>query len=93
MGKRKEFVGEVISDKMQKTVVVRIMRLTRHPKYNKTIKKYAKFKVHDEKGIAKMGDFVRIEETRPLSKDKHFRILEVIKKAQTTHVDLKEGPQ
>ncbi len=84
MGKRKEFTGVVISDKMQKTAVVRIMRLIKHPKYGKTIKKYTKFKAHDEKGIAKIGDTVRIEETRPLSKDKHFRVIEVIKKAQIT---------
>lgn len=90
MGKRKEFVGTVISDKMQKTVIVKIMHLTKHPKYSKTIKRYNKFKVHDEKNIAKIGDTVRIVETRPLSKDKHFRVTEVLQKAKMAHVELKE---
>ncbi len=84
MGKRKEFIGIVISDKMQKTVIVRITRFTKHPKYGKTIKKYVKFKAHDENSIAKIGDTVKIEETRPLSKDKRFRVIEVIKKTQAT---------
>jgi len=80
MGKRKEFVGTVVRDKMQKTVVVRIMRMTRHSKYGKIIKRYNKFKAHDEKGIAKEGDRVRIIETRPLSKDKRFRVTAVVQK-------------
>ncbi len=88
MGKRKEFVGQVISDKMQKTVIVKIVRLVKHPKYGKVVKKCTKFKAHDEKGAAKTGDIVKIEETRPLSKDKHFRVIEIVKKAQITHIDL-----
>ncbi len=94
MGKKKEFIGTVISDKMQKTIIVRIMRLSKHPKYGKVIKRYSKFKAHDEKSIAKMGDTVRIEETRPISKDKRFRVVEVLKKAKTPHktphVEIKE---
>ncbi len=91
MGKRKEFTGTVISDKMQKTVVVRVMRMSKHAKYSRVSKTYNKFKAHDESGIAKLGDTVRIEETRPLSKDKHFRVLEVIKKAQRADkVEIKE---
>jgi small subunit ribosomal protein S17 len=82
MGKRKEFDGVVVSDKMQKTVVIRSMHLTRHSKYSKTIKRHQKFKAHDEKGIAKMGDVIRIVETRPLSKDKRFRVKEVLRKAE-----------
>lgn len=82
MGKRKEFKGIVISDKMQKTIIVRIMHLKKHPKYGRIIRKYNKFKVHDEKNIAKIGDIVRIQETRPLSKDKRFRLIEVIKKSE-----------
>lgn len=78
-GKRKERIGEVISDKMQKTIVVRVMHTTHHHKYDKVIKGYTKFKVHDEKNTAKIGDRVRIEETRPLSKDKRWRLIEVIK--------------
>lgn len=91
MNKRKKFVGTVISDKMQKTIIVKITRLAKHPKYGKIIKRYNKFKAHDEKGIAKTGDTVRIEETRPISKDKRFRVLEVVKKAQGEHLATKEG--
>lgn len=90
MDKRKKFAGTVISDKMQKTVIVKITRITKHPKYGKIIKRYNKFKAHDEKGAAKIGDLVRIEETRPLSKDKRFRVTEIIKKAQSAHLELKE---
>ncbi len=90
MGKRKGFTGTVISDKMRKTIVVRITRMSKHPKYGKIIKSYNKFKVHDEKNAAKTGDMVRIEETRPLSKDKHFRLMEIIKKEQAPRVDIKE---
>jgi len=86
MGKQKEFTGIVISDKMQKTVVVKTMHLTRHAKYSKTIKLHNKFKAHDEKGIAKLGDTVRIVETRPLSKDKHFIVKQVLKKAENVHL-------
>lgn len=90
MGKRKEFMGTVVSDKMNKTRVVSIMRLAKHPKYGRIIKKYNKFKVHDEKEIAKLGDLVRIQETKPLSKDKRFRILEVVKKSAVPSVEIKE---
>lgn len=90
MGKRKEFVGVVISDKMQKTIIVRITFTTKHSKYSRIIKRYTKFKVHDEKNIAKVGDMVRIQETRPLSKDKCFRIIEVLKKAETSRFEVKE---
>ncbi|MDO8489019.1 MAG: 30S ribosomal protein S17 [Candidatus Omnitrophota bacterium] len=86
MGKQKEFVGVVVSDKMQKTVVVKTMHLTRHTKYSKTIKLHNKFKAHDEKGIAKLGDTVSIIETRPLSKDKRFIVKVVLKKAANTHL-------
>lgn len=90
MGKRKEYIGTVISDKMQKTVIVKTMRLSKHPKYGKIVKKYNKFKVHDEAGTAKTADTVRIVETRPLSKDKRFRVVEIIKKAESAHLQLKE---
>lgn len=87
---RKEFTGTVISDKMQKTVVVKIMHLSKHAKYSKVMKKHVKFKAHDEKGVAKEGDLVRIAETRPLSKDKRFRVVEIIKKAELKGIALKE---
>lgn len=81
MGKRKQFIGTVTSDKMQKTVIVRVLQMSKHPKYSRIMRNYNKFKAHDEKSVAKMGDTVKIEETRPLSKDKRFRVLEVVKKA------------
>lgn len=83
MGKRKEFTGTVISDRMQKSIIVRVVRITKHPKYRKSVKIYDKFKAHDEKNDAKVGDTVRIQETRPISKDKRYRLIEITKKAQT----------
>lgn len=79
--KRKERIGVVISDKMEKTITVRVPRVYHHAVYEKPIRTYTKFKAHDEKRVAKMGDEVRIEETRPLSKTKRWRLVEVIKKA------------
>ena len=90
MGKRKVFEGTVISDKMQKTLIVRVTNISKHPKYGRIMKSYNKFKVHDEKSQAKMGDMVRIEETRPLSKDKRFRLVEITKKIVRPSVDIKE---
>jgi len=77
--KRKERTGVVISDKMDKTRVVRVERLARHHLYGKIIKKANKFKAHDADNSSKVGDKVRIMETRPLSKDKRWRIAEIIK--------------
>lgn len=78
--KRKIKTGVVVSDKMQKTIVVRVERHSRHPLYNKIIRRSKKFKAHDEKNIAKSGDTVKIVESRPLSKDKRWRLLEVLNK-------------
>lgn len=78
-GRRKERLAEVVSDKMQKTIVVKVVMIVRHPVYGKVIKRYNKFKVHDEKNVAKIGDKVKITETRPLSKDKRWRLVEVLK--------------
>lgn len=78
-GKRKELIGTVVSDKMQKTIVVKVERLVKHPLYKKTIRKFKKYKVHDEENKAKVGDKVRIVETRPLSKEKRWRLVEVLK--------------
>ncbi|MFA4888509.1 MAG: 30S ribosomal protein S17 [Candidatus Omnitrophota bacterium] len=91
MGKRKLFSGEVTSDKMNKTVIVKVVRLGKHPKYGKVFKKQIKFKAHDENNSAKSGDIVLIEETRPLSKDKYFRVKKIIKKARTKDLEIKEG--
>ena len=77
---KKVYTGKVISDKMDKTVVVAVERLTRHPLYKKTIKKIAKFKAHDEENKCKAGDKVSIVESRPLSKDKRGRVLEIVEK-------------
>ena len=77
--KRKIRSGTVISDKMQKTIIVKVMRLAKHPRYNRIIKKYNKFKVHDENNKAKIGNLVEIEETRPISKDKRWRLVEILK--------------
>jgi small subunit ribosomal protein S17 len=72
-------VGEVVSDKMDKTVVVRTVSRVPHPRFGKIVKHTAKFHAHDEKNEAKMGDKVRITETRPLSKTKRWRLVEVLK--------------
>ena len=80
-GNRKERVGEVISNKMAKTIVVRVERRFAHPRFKKVITGYKKFYAHDEKSEAKVGDRVRIEETRPLSKTKHWRLVEVVEKS------------
>lgn len=73
--------GVVVSDKMDKTVVVRVERLTKHPKYKKVIRRAKKFKAHDETNQCHIGDLVEIVETRPLSKDKRWRVTEILRKA------------
>ena len=78
-GIRKSVVGEVVSDKMDKTVVVRTVSRVPHPRFGKIVKQTAKFHAHDEKNEAKIGDKVRIMETRPLSKQKRWRLIEVLK--------------
>jgi len=81
-GTRKTRVGVVVSDKMQKTVVVRIDRRVAHARYGKMVTRSAKVKAHDEQNSAKVGDTVRIMETRPLSKDKRWRVVEIVVRAQ-----------
>ena len=78
--KRKERVGEVISNKMTKTIIVRVERRFPHPKYKKVITGYKKLYAHDEKSEAKVGDHVRLEETRPLSKTKRWRLVEIVER-------------
>lgn len=80
-GNRKERVGEVISNKMGKTIVVRVERRFPHPRFKKVVTGYKKFYAHDEKNEAKVGDRVRIEETRPISKLKRWRLVSVVEKA------------
>ncbi len=80
-GHRKERVGQVISNKMAKTVIVRVERRFPHPRFKKVVTGYKKFYAHDEKSEAKVGDRVRIEETRPLSKTKRWRVVEIVERA------------
>lgn len=79
---RKERIGVVVSDKMDKTVVVEIKDKVKHPLYKKTINKTKKLKAHDENNECGIGDTVKVEETRPLSKDKRWRLVEIIEKAK-----------
>jgi small subunit ribosomal protein S17 len=79
--RRKTRVGEVVSNKMDKTAVVAVTREVRHALYGRFVKKTSRFKVHDEKNECQVGDIVKIMETRPLSKDKRWRLVEVMKKS------------
>jgi small subunit ribosomal protein S17 len=80
-GKRKTMVGTVVSDKMDKTVVVEVERLTMHPKFKKYIKRKKRYKAHDERNECRVGDKVLIVETRPLSKEKRWRVMATLEKA------------
>ena len=80
---RKTRTGIVTSNKMQKTIVVRVARLVRHPKYSRVMQQANSFKVHDETNSAAIGDWVKIMETRPISRDKRWRLVEVLKRAST----------
>ncbi|HNS42246.1 MAG TPA: 30S ribosomal protein S17 [Taishania sp.] len=79
---RKERVGVVTSDKMDKSIVVAVERKVKHPKYGKFVKKTTKFVAHDEKNESNIGDTVRIMETRPLSKTKNWRLVEIVERAK-----------
>lgn len=79
---RKTRVGKVVSDKMEKTVVVAVERLVQHSLYSKSIKQTDRFKAHDENNDSHVGDTVKIMETRPLSKDKRWRVVEVLERAK-----------
>lgn len=87
-GRRQQKVGRVTSDKMQKTIVVAVESLKRDRIYKRTYKYTTKFKAHDEENSARIGDIVRVEETRPLSKDKRWRLVEILQRAvQVTPVE------
>jgi small subunit ribosomal protein S17 len=75
---KKVYTGKVVSDKMDKTVVVAVTRTFQHPLYHKTVKKVAKFKAHDEENKCKAGDVVQIIESRPLSRDKRWQVLKIV---------------
>jgi small subunit ribosomal protein S17 len=85
-GKHKVRVGRVVSDKMAKTVVVEVQVSAHHPLYQKTINRAIKYKAHDENKMSKVGDVVRIVETRPLSRDKRWRVAEVVIKGAVVEV-------
>jgi small subunit ribosomal protein S17 len=79
---RKERIGKVVSNRMQKTITVAVDRKVKHPIYGKFVNRTTKFKAHDEENTAGIGDTVRIMETRPISKDKRWRLVEVVEKAK-----------
>ncbi len=79
---RKTRVGVVVSDKMDKTIVVALVQRKKHPMYGKTVKSTKKIKVHDEENTSGIGDTVRVMETRPISKDKRWRLVEIVEKAK-----------
>jgi small subunit ribosomal protein S17 len=78
---KKRLVGDVVSDKMDKTVVVRVERLVRHPRYGKVLRRAKKYKAHDEGNVCRVGDVVRIVESRPLSREKRWVVEEILKRA------------
>lgn len=78
----KRFVGSVVSDKMEKTVVVRVERLVRHPLYGKVLRRAKKYKAHDAENSCRVGDVVRIVESRPLSREKRWVVEEILKRAE-----------
>ena len=88
--KRKVRFGKVISDKMDKTVVVAVETPRRHPLYKKSIRRAVKYKVHDEKNQCRTGDTVRIEETRPLSREKRWRVAEIVAKGEVADIKPEE---
>ncbi len=79
---QREWVGQVVSDKMDKTVVVAVSRVVRHPFYRKVLRRVTKLKAHDEKNECKVGDRVRLIETRPISKDKHWRVVQIVERGR-----------
>lgn len=82
MAGKKIYIGKVVSDKMNKTVIVAVERLVQHPLYKKTVKKLSKFKAHDEKEECKIGDMVSIVEGRPMSKEKRWKVIKIIQRAE-----------
>jgi small subunit ribosomal protein S17 len=88
--KRKTRIGKVISDKMDKTVVVGVDTPRRHPLYKKNIRRVVKYKAHDEKNQCRTEDTVRIEETRPLSRDKRWRVAEIVTKGEVAEIKPEE---
>ncbi len=90
-GKRRSKTGRVVSDKMDKTVVVSVERLRRHPVYKRVVRLSSKFKAHDAENAARVGDTVRIEESRPLSAEKRWTVVEIV--ARGSHVEMIDGTE
>ncbi len=90
-GKRRTKVGRVVSDKMDMTVVVSVERLRRHPIYKRVVRLSSKFKAHDQDNSARVGDTVRIEESRPLSREKRWTVVEIV--ARGSHEELIDGTE
>ena len=90
-GKRRSVTGRVVSDKMDKTIVVSVERLRRHPIYKRVVRLTSKFKAHDEENSARVGDTVRIEESRPLSREKRWSVVEIV--ARGSHEELVDGTE
>lgn len=90
-GKRRTKTGRVVSDKMDKTVVVSVERLRRHPIYKRVVRLSSKFKAHDQENNARVGDTVRIEESKPLSREKRWTVVEVV--ARGSHEELVDGTE
>jgi small subunit ribosomal protein S17 len=90
-GKRRTKTGRVVSDKMDKTVVVSVERLRRHPIYKRVVRLSSKFKAHDNENSARVGDTVRIEESKPLSREKRWTVVEVV--ARGSHEELVDGTE
>ena len=90
-GKRRTKTGRVVSDKMDKTIVVSVERLRRHPIYKRVVRLSTKFKAHDQENTARVGDTVRIEESRPLSREKRWTVVEVV--ARGSHEELVDGTE
>ena len=90
-GKRRTKVGHVVSDKMDKSVVVSVERLRRHAIYKRVVRLSSKFKAHDEENSARVGDTVRIEESRPLSREKRWTVVEIV--ARGSHEELIDGTE
>ncbi len=88
--RRQTIIGTVISNKMDKTVVVQVETLKQHPDYKKYVRKRKNFKAHDEKNSCELGDVVRCMETRPISKEKHWRVVEVVRKHYTSTLEVED---
>lgn len=89
--RRKQQVGIVVSDNMQKTVVVKVERTTRHPFYGKILRRFKKFKAHDEKDECRIGDKVLIQETRPISREKRWNVVQLLERSEVKRLEVEES--